>query len=311
MNKDLTTIAHDLAQAMVEIAKTYRFVGKWYEAVAILESGLVVDELSNHDRAALQTALAGFLIKHANYDRAEQLLSAAHENLKGVDDPSLEADTLYESGELVYFQTWLHDFGTYATAQDYHQRALDIRKASGDDIGVINSLGRIGILYERDGDMDKALEIYEEAIALSEKINYLLGKKRPQTHIGSYHQRNGDLETALKYYETALEISQTVGEVDGIMFGLNNVGQAIFRLRNDIDGALDYLNQALEIAEKIGHQVAIFVNNLRLGMVYTGAGAVDKARASYEKSAAVAEACGFKALQEHAMEQMTALESPA
>ena len=66
----------------------------------------------------------------------------------------------------------------------------------------------IGLVYEEQGDYGKALEYYEKALAISEKV---LGTDHPSTattynNIGGVYRAQGDYGKAYEYYEKAFEV---------------------------------------------------------------------------------------------------------
>jgi len=262
--KELGTILADATHALVT---AYRLDGSWEEAVQLIEAVLQVDA-EPPSRAMLQIQMSDMLIKWAHYERAGALLHDALNIAKTHQNQDLLSEALFQQGELLYCLRMLRKEGAYEKALDYHQQALVLRRQGNNQPGIVDSMSRIGVLHERMKDQDKALECYEEALELAEKIDYLPGLNRSLMHIATYHQQKGYLQQALEQFQMSLEVSEAAGDIDGVMFGLGNLGQILYRVNKDADEALPYIKEALELAEKIDHRLAIWVMAIRTGDIY-------------------------------------------
>ena len=147
----------------------------------------------------------------------------------------------------------------------------------------------IGYVYKNNGNLDKALEYYEKAIAISENI---LGKEHPSTalsynNIGLVYHSKGDYDKALEYYEKAKDIREKVlgKEHPYTASSYNNIG-GVYDSKGDLDKALEYYEKALAIKEKVlGKEhpdTAGSYNNI--GGVYDSKGDPDMALDYYEKA---------------------------
>jgi tetratricopeptide (TPR) repeat protein len=143
---------------------------------------------------------------------------------------------------------------------------------------------------------EKAMAYYEQAIGLAEEIDYPLGLTRPYTHIGGSHRRNGDLQTALTYYQKALTINQEIGNCEGIVLGLDNVGWATYRLGGDFEAALKHFQRALELAEQMDFKFAIGRTYHVLGELFFREGDGAQALEYFERMAQLSLETGYKSL---------------
>ena len=108
------------------------------------------------------------------------------------------------------------------------------------------ALGNIGLVYSDKGDLDKALEYYQQALKIHRDIGYKLGEASALGNIGLVYSNKGDLNKALKYFQQALKIDRDIGHKLGEANQLGNIG-LVYSDKGDLDKALEYLQQALKI----------------------------------------------------------------
>ena len=108
--------------------------------------------------------------------------------------------------------------------------------------------------YLLQGEYDKALECYQNALAVTERI---LGKDHPHLnieyhHIGDVYRYKGDYGKALKYFQKALFLREkSPNNEDYVTASLySDVGDVYSEL-GDNDNALLYFQRSLAIREKI------------------------------------------------------------
>ncbi len=232
---------------------------------------------SSPDQARLMVDRASKVWKSGSFDEALDLLTRARQLAAAAGDKSCLADALYHLGELAYVKALMMQAGEIKDALALHEQCLALRQEIPDLPGVTLSLSRLGVLHERLSAFDAALAYHKKAIALAEEVAYPLGLIRPYTHIGGHHRRNGDLRTALTFYQKALDISLEVDSREDIVFGLDNVGLATYRLDGDAETALGHFRRALEIAKQIDFKFAIGRTYHALAEVYFSEGDMEQA----------------------------------
>jgi len=147
----------------------------------------------------------------------------------------------------------------------------------------------IGLLHNNKGDYDIALEYYQKALEIYEKV---FGTEHPDTaksynYIGLLYNNQGNYDKALEYYMKALEIREKLfgtGYFDTAT-SYNNIGE-LHAKRGDYDKALDYYHKALEIRMKVfgteHPDTAQSYNNF--GVLYMKKGDYDNALEYYMKA---------------------------
>lgn len=117
------------------------------------------------------------------------------------------------------------------------------------------------------GDYKTAIEKTNEAVVLSEKINYKKGLAQAFNMKGIVFWFQGDYPQALDYQYKALKISEEIGDKPRIAGSLNNIG-SIFQEQGDLNQALEDQLKALKIYEELNakHDIANLYNNI--GVLY-------------------------------------------
>ena len=152
----------------------------------------------------------------------------------------------------------------------------------------------MAVVYQAQGDYEKALEYYEKAQAIKEKV---LGKDHPSTagtynNMAGVYEDKGDYEKALEYYEKAQAIREKVlgKEHPSTATTYNNMA-VVYQAQGDYEKALEYYEKAKAIREKVlGKEhpdTASTYNNM--AVVYEDKGDYEKALEYYEKALIVFE----------------------
>lgn len=170
---------------------------------------------------------------------------------------------------------------------------------------------------------DSVRSMANRALNLSEKIGYLAGRSEALANIGGYHSDNGNNQKAIAYYKNAIIMADSIGDVDGkigIMNSLANeysylgnyekalstfligldlakehdlkVSQSIlneniaslYTSQKEYDQALEFYNEVKKINKEIGDEVIIAETLSNLAEVYSDIGDYDLAMFNINKS---------------------------
>ncbi len=103
----------------------------------------------------------------------------------------------------------VHDYlGQHEIARGFHLRAHHMLTLAGDSSRVMASaLMNLGENYELTNELDKVLEYYEKALALSKKLNIQPRTGDAYHHIARYHLVAGNYQQAKLYLDSAWAIS--------------------------------------------------------------------------------------------------------
>jgi tetratricopeptide (TPR) repeat protein len=206
-------------------------------------------------------------------------------------DPGTAADLLNHAG------LYLWTRAEHKQARTLLERALDIREAH---LGVEHpdtafSLGSLGTVLRRLGDLSTARKFHERALAIREAQ---LGADHPDTaytlnNLGNVLRDLGDLEGARERYQRSLAIWQAQLGPDhrAVATSLDNLGIAL-RNQGHFQAAREHHDRALRIWQaQLGPDHPDTATSLHnLGMVLRELGDLEDARTRQQRSLAIREA---------------------
>ncbi len=154
-------------------------------------------------------------------------------------------------------------------------------------------IGNLGLAYSDLGQVEKAIQYYEKALAIAQEIGYRKGEGADLGNLGIAYSHLGQVEKAIQYYEKALAITQEIGDRRGEGNALGNLGNAYSDL-GQVEKAIQYYEKALAIAQEIGDRRGEGNRLVYLGLAYSDLGQVEKAIQYYEKALATAQEIGYR-----------------
>jgi tetratricopeptide (TPR) repeat protein len=101
-----------------------------------------------------------------------------------------------------------------------------------------------GILSAAQGDHDRAVELYEESLALYERLGHRKGTSGPLRELGAAAYRRGDHEQAARLNERALAVAREFGSRFGAALALCNLAD-VLRAQGDLERAKSLLEESL------------------------------------------------------------------
>ena len=153
--------------------------------------------------------------------------------------------------------------GEYRRALDYHNRALEMRRAKNDLAGQAVTLSNIGNCYYALGEKRKAISFYNQALDLMPHVKNDYYTATTLNHIGSLYRTLGGYQEALGYLNRALSLRRAVGDQIGVSASLFQIAR-LERQRGNLTEARSLVEEALERAETLRNKVA----NQRLRATY-------------------------------------------
>ncbi|MDX6613027.1 MAG: hypothetical protein QOD75_2213, partial [Blastocatellia bacterium] len=148
-------------------------------------------------------------------------------------------------------------------------------------------LGNLGNAYHRLGRYEKAIEFYEQALAISREVKDREGEGVILGYLGDVHNDLGRYEKAVEFDEQALAISREVKARFWEAATLNHLGLVYNGLRQPAK-AMAFYEQALAIAREIKHSWEEFRSLNGLGSLYRAQTQYEKAIQLYEQALAIA-----------------------
>ena len=190
-------------------------------------------------------------------------------------DHEAAADVLVDvSGE--YLQVWGHVRLALGLHERLHGRLTDPwRNASN-----LLSLGGGYIVL---GQTPRAIEFFEQALAIYREVGERTGEATALNSLGSGRLALGDARSAIEHYEQALAIYREVGNRIGEANALNSIGTG-YNALGEAREAIGYFEQALDIYREAGIPTGEANAVYSLGNGYIALGEVRRAIGYYEQA---------------------------
>lgn len=166
--------------------------------------------------------------------------------------------------------------GEMQKAIDYFEQSLAINEEIGADKEAANALSNIGTIYDQQGQPDKALINYAKALKIQEKIGAKDGMAFTLNNMAAVYDKQGQVQKALELNHQSLKLHLETNNKYGAATCLNNLG-ALYVKQGDRAKALDYYNQSLKMREAIDDKQGIATCLHNIGYVYEAVGDREKA----------------------------------
>jgi tetratricopeptide (TPR) repeat protein/two-component SAPR family response regulator len=235
-------------------AETRRAVDVALEAVALADR---IDYLQGAIRARVRAAVCLDLL--GEYDRAQEILITALESSSKLPD-SVDTAYLYKQLGLVRARR-----GHFQEAFEHFDRAIGM--AQGNDALIADLTICRAIVHRRTGQLTEALEGFETALAILEKIGGEEGISIVLSNMGNVYGERGQFAKALECFYRSHAIAEKTGDQRALESALQGIGISCYYV-GDNANALDYLARALRLSELLGHSEMAASSANNLGMVY-------------------------------------------
>ena len=152
-------------------------------------------------------------------------------------------------------------------AQTHEEKnLLNITNSSNHDTLKISAFIRLGEIYIQYKN-PKAQRMLENALNLSEKINYMNGVSDSYNAIGDYYYETGDYHPALKYYRKALKLNLSLKNKKKESQGYLNIGN-IYSDQGKYNFALEYYEKSGRLSMEIKNEKGISVYYISIANIY-------------------------------------------
>ncbi|MBC8447743.1 MAG: tetratricopeptide repeat protein [Chloroflexi bacterium] len=187
---------------------------------------------------------------------------------------------------------YLFPWGHYAQLVEMREKLLGRLTAPSSRAG---NLRRLGCAYHSLGQVARAIELYQEALAIAREISDRWREGINLGRLGSAYRDLGEIERAIKLLEESLTITREIGDrrEEGIQLG--RLGRA-YRALGQIERAIEFYEEALAITREIGGETGDRREEGgqlgRLGVAYRDLGQVKRAIEVHEQALAITREIG-------------------
>lgn len=156
----------------------------------------------------------------------------------------------------------------YDLTLEYFFKALEsFKKVPGDILGNARTINNIGATYHQTGEIEKALEFYEQAYEIYIKIRSERDIADVTHNIGMILMDMNEYDKALESYFKSLESNKKRNSKHGLANNYNNIGELYYRIGN-YEVALGYLKNSVQIALEINAREILMENFQFQSMIY-------------------------------------------
>ncbi len=187
-------------------------------------------------------------------------------------------------GELNLFKgiAWYFK-GSYDSAAVYYYKALVMLHKKKDLVkkaGVLNELGK---LYRKTRDLNRALQMYNDAFAIYKELNDEDGMATILNESGVVFEYKENYPEAIRRYKASLAIREKLNDDLGRSYSYNFLG-GVYTLQKNFKEAESFLLKSLELRKKLKDSFAIALSHSDLGYMYKEEGKYPAAIEQYNLS---------------------------
>lgn len=304
--KALSEIYGDLGDVYVE-------QGSLKEAIKVFKEAERLDHDDPLGFALAKRRLGGAYQEKGEYKRAEEYYSEADSLLENLDDEG-ERAVLYvawgslaqERGKvrealdryqqaLVINETQrhalgeaicrrhigaaLHDLGRLDDAAEELQRARKLLERQGgeDKPELIEVTNRLGAVFQYQGRIGDALDLFKEARGHAERLGIGPAKVECLRRMASALAARGELMEAERRCQEAIELCESLGDEVALSVMQGELGE-ILLTQGNVRAAIETFKQALALDQDHSDLPGLALANRRLGNAYQRVGDLDRAR---------------------------------
>jgi tetratricopeptide (TPR) repeat protein len=181
--------------------------------------------------------------------------------------------------------------GRVERAIKLYEKALAIAREVDDRREEGVQFGNLGLAYYSLGQVKQAIKLYEEALAIAREIGDRRDEGVRLGNLGRAHSALGQFTRAIEFYEQALSIAREVGNRAREGRHLGNLG-FVYHALGRVEQAVKLCEEAVAIAREIGDRRTEGISLSYLGNAYRALGQVERAIECYEQALAVAREIG-------------------
>lgn len=156
------------------------------------------------------------------------------------------------------------------------QQAMKLSEQINFEKGKGAATRMIGIYYYLKGSYPEALSFYQKALAFSIKAKDSKGIANCYNNLGNIQHSQSNYKEAVALYDSSLRMRQQTHDSIGIAQSFANIG-SVYNDQGNYQQALRYHLQSLSVCEKISNKVGIASAYNNIGGAYKGLGQYDKA----------------------------------
>lgn len=243
----------------------------------------------------LPISMWGYLTQSRKWSNWVAPYKVAEKSARSLGDVAAESWATHNLGQAY------RELKLYTEAQECYNRALALRRESGDRWGEAHTLTAMGACQLDQGNLQLAIEYFNDSLRIHELLSDPSGQGATLERLGDAYRGLGDIPNALSSYERALELWVEIRHELGRGWVFNSIG--LLREREgDTQEAISNFRRALSIHRQIMHKYGVATILMNLGRNLIDLGQIDEGRACWRDALAL-----FKELVDPRSSQLHAL----
>ncbi|MFX0090321.1 MAG: tetratricopeptide repeat protein [Candidatus Hodarchaeota archaeon] len=228
-------------------------------------------ETQRHDKILVDAIIPmiDVLNRLGRVDEAFELINQ-HEQILNILSEDSPLETKFREAALIYHKGRVYYYkGDYEQALEYILSSLALRKELNNNPEITNSLlelknnlesgvclNMLGVIYWYQGNLDNALDYYQQSLEMVEKIGNKLLITRALNNIGEVYKIKGELDLALEYHQKNLTVFEELKNKQDTINCLTNIG-IIHYEKGDLDQSTLHLKRSLSLSEGIANNLTM------------------------------------------------------
>lgn len=275
---------------LLRAAKTAERTNSFTEALRLYEKTnkiIVENRIGNpEERVKILTKLGEIYRILGRGEEAIKVLKESLELSEDIDDELVRASCLTKLG-IVLFYPGNHAESRIilAEARKIYEDHEDLLRDHLKNYGFC--LQWLGISYRNCQDLDRAMELHQEALEIATKIeNYQL-EAHAIANIGAVYLWDKQFSKVIEEWKKSLEISERIDDLPWVAHFTIDVGYMHF-LNREYEDAKKYLIKGITTARKHKFEETYARGMMNLGSLWFAKGNLKKARILYERARDIA-----------------------
>jgi len=272
-----------VVKALAEIPQLMN-KSKYKEAVKIIENTRLLT-MSPKDRMIFSVIAGNCYLSLCNLNKAKSYYKELLKLSKREDIRNIyPLDTIFARSNFLCNMGIIFQIqGKLEKALQHYRKALNINREIGNKEGEASNLGNMGNVYRAQNKLKEALQHYQKALNIHRKIGDKRGEASGLGNMGVVYKIQNKLKKAMNYHQKALEIDREIGNKEGEASDLDNMGN-VYWSQNKLKKALDHHQKALAIDRKIGNKRGEATSLCNIGVIYQTQNKLKEALQHYQKA---------------------------
>lgn len=254
--------------------------GEWRMAQIYLEKALAAVKGDKLQEGRILAAQAHSLREQTKLDEALKKYEEAEKAATAIYDLPTIAD-IYRGQGKAYWRK-----GDFKNAIEYLDKSLDFLKAADLEVDYGETLIDIGLVNNRIGNNDEAIEYFNRGIEKLEKGGWIHPLARAYNNLGVEYFEKKDYEKAIACWQKCYQLAEKTGNKKGMIVSLENLSDP-YSLKGDLAQALACLKTAKELVDETHDIMGLPGVYHSYGSVYSNIQSWDKAFEYYEKGLSI------------------------